>query len=576
MFKVRLQLLFTKGKNLLTGEQSNILRTSFLLMAVVLVTKLSGMLFNAILAHQLGTDRPLDLFLLANTIPEMFGNFLLVGIMSAVLIPVLIKELNENGFDSFLRLFNTLLNCGLLLFIAASLIVILTADSFFPFLLNNILKPEEAYTQAELQQAVWMMKVLLLPQIILGISTFYSSGLNIFDRFMLPQLAPFFYNVGRIAGAIFLVPLYGIEGLVWGTVIGSALHLAIQLPLALKLGLKNLLVFDLKNNNFINALKIGLPRIIGLGAEYVSVAVDRFIAARFIDGSVGSYTFAVSLISIPLSLFGLTFSVASFPALSKHYHNKDMKGFADLVLQLMNNILFLAVPATVIILILRVSLVRLSFGIFGGKFDFDDTYMTAWVVSFFAVGLIFESMRSLLYRTFYAANDTVRPMYIAMFTVTAGLITGVLFTNYFSHFNQFEFSALEWNPNYFVTSQNGKAAVGGLALSSSLVFTIEFLILLSQLNNRVVRLDFNRLRNDLLKKIAAGGIMALVMFSFFKLWGNTEYQTKTLNLIVFVSITVFLGIVGYFWSCYVFKIVEFEAIKRILKRMKAHKILDFS
>lgn len=576
MLKIRILLFFKKSKELLTGEQSNILKTSFLLMAVILVTKLSGMLFNAVVAHKLGADRPLDLFLLANTIPEMFGNLLLVGIVSAVLIPVLIKDLNDNGFDSFLKLFNSLLNGGLLIFIVISLVIIITADSFLPFLLNTVIKPNQIFSPQELESAIWMMRMLLLPQLILGVSTFYSSGLNIFNRFLLPQLAPFFYNVGRIAGAIILVPVMGVDGLVWGTVFGSVLHLVIQLPLALKLGLRNLPVLDVFNPNFICALKVGFPRIVGLGAEYMATAIDRFIAGRFVVGSVVAYSYAVSLITIPLSLFGLTFSVASFPTLSKHFHSREYGKFAELVLQLMNNIIFLAVPATVIILILRVSLVRLFFGLFGGQFDFQDTYLTAWVVSFFAVGLIFESMRSLMYRVFYAANDTIRPMQVAIFTVIFGMTTGITFTNYFSHFDQFEFAALHWDPSYFFASENGKAAIGGLALSSSLVFTIEFVVLLYLVNKRVVRLNFDRLRIDMVKKLLAGLIMALIMFSFFKIWGNSEYQTRTIYLLFLVFVTVFIGLVGYFWACYVFRIAEFETIKKFLKKMNAHKILDFA
>lgn len=576
MLKVKFWLLFSKSKNLLTGEQSNILKTSFLLMAVILVTKLSGMLFNAVVAHKLGADRPLDLFLLANTIPEMSGNLLLVGIVSAVLIPVLIKDLNENGFDSFIKLFNSLLNGGLILFIIISAVIILTADSFFPFLLNTVIKPNQVFTPEELKSAIWMMRMLLFPQLILGISTFYSSGLNIFNRFMLPQLAPFFYNVGRIIGAIILVPYLGVEGLVWGTLFGSVLHLAIQLPLALKLGLKNIFVLDISNPNFITALKVGLPRIIGLGAEYMATAIDKFIAGRFVVGSVVAYTYAVSLITIPLSLFGLTFSVAAFPTLSKYYHSGEHTKFAELIIQLINNIIFLAVPATVVILVLRVSLVRLFFGIFGGEFDFQDTYLTAWVVSFFGAGLIFESMRSLMYRVFYAANDTIRPTYTAIMTVVLGMITGILFTNYFSHFDQFEFSALRWDPSYFFNSENGKAAIGGLALSSSIVFTLEFFILLYLVNKRIVKLNFAKLKIDLFNKIIAGIVMSLMMFSFFKLWGNSEYQTKTLYLVVLVSITILVGLIGYFWTCYVFKIPEFESVKKILKKLNAHKILDYT
>lgn len=545
-------------------------------MVIITLTKLSGFLYSAIVASRLGADRPLDMFLLANTIPEIIGNLILIGVISAVFIPVLIKAQTNHGEKRFLKLFNTLLNTCLIFFILSSVFLAFTAEWTFPYILNNLIKPNEIYTDTDLSEIVRMLRLLFIPQIILGISTFYSSALNVHHRFLVPQLAPFFYNFGRIIGAYFLVPLVGgVEGLVWGTILGALLHLVIQFPLVRNIGVKHKAEIDLSDEYAIEAFKFGLPRMIGLGAEYIANGIDKFIAARFVIGSVSAMDYAVRLVSLPLSLIGLTFSTASFPTLSRLFQEGKVNEFRELFIQLLNQVFFLAVPMTVALLVLRVSLVRLMFGIFGGEFDFEDTYLTAWVVAFFAIGLALESLRSLIYRAFYAANDTIRPLYSAIFTVVLGVITGILFTNYFSHFEEFSFDTFFSGIKYFFESSNGKAAVGGLALSSSLVYTLEFFILMFMFNKYVCHLDFKTLKRKFLKKIVAGFIMGLVMYSYFKLWGDSIFQEKTFILLVLVGSTLTIGLVAYMWTAYVLSIQEFSLFLVFAKKILPKQISDF-
>lgn len=554
-----IKAILDKIKRIFISEQKDIVETSFFLMFIIGITKLSGFLYSAIVASKLGANRPLDIFILANTLPEMIGNLILIGIIGAVFIPVLIKVQTKSGHEKFLKLFNTLLNISILCFIILALVISISANWMFPFLLNTLLKSNETFSPSEISEIISMMRILFIPQIVLGVSTFYSSGINIYNRFLIPQLAPLFYNLGRILGAYILIPfLGGAQGLVWGTLIGAFFHLAIQIPLTFRLGIRHMAVLEINDRNTIESIKFGIPRIIGLGAEYFANSIDKFIAARFVGGSVSALDFAIKLISIPLSLFGLTFSTASFPTLSRLFQNEDKHAFKELFLKMLNQILFLAIPMTIILLILRVSLVRLFFGIFGGQFDFDATYLTAWIVSFFAFGLALESARSLLYRSFFAANNTVLPLISAIFTVLLGMITGILFTNYFSHFDTFEFQAFDWNAQYFFETLNGKAAAGGLALSSSVVYTLEFFLLIYMFNKNIVNIQMKELLNSIAKKILSGVIMGLVMYSFFKLWGDTIFQEKTIILFLLVSVTMCIGLSAYLLASYVLKIPEFS------------------
>jgi len=248
-------------------------------------------------------------------------------------------------------------------------------------------------------------------------------------------------------------------------------------------------VLDLQDKYFRSMIKLGLPRILGLSAEEIAIGVDRVIAYSLIDYSLTAYELAIRLIVIPMSLFGLTFSIASFPALSRAYIQKNDELFSSIFIRILNQIFFMALPVTVMLLVLRLPITRLFYGILGSNFTWDDTRKVAWVVMFFAVGLTFESIRSFLYKTFYAIHDSRTPLFAAIFVVVGGIVTGILFTNYFSHFDELSVAHLTFNVDYFFDRSNGKAAVGGLALSSSLIYTIESISLMFILNKKYLKLS---------------------------------------------------------------------------------------
>ncbi len=565
-----MNFLKNNWKNLLTflsSEQRNIYKTSVFLMMLLIITKLSGFLYNAVLAKILGASRPLDMFFIANTIPEILGNLILHGVISSAFIPILIKSLKNEGHANFLKLFNTLLNFSLLCFSAFAILIIAIANWAIPYLLN-VIEPQTPFTTEEVNLIIRMLRLLLIPQIILGISTFCSSYLNIHHRFLIPQVSPLFYNFGRILGALILVPILGgIEGLVWGTILGSLLHLFIQIPIIKTLGIKHSFEIDTSNIYFKEALKIGFPRIIGIATEHILQGVNKFIAIRFIVGSVSSLEFATRLVVIPLSLFGMPFAIASFPTLAKYYQAREYNYFIELFNKLLNQILFLTIPATVIILVLRIPLVRLFFGIFGGEFDFQSTYLTAWTVAFFSIGLPFESVRTLIYRSFYAANNTTYPLLAAFFTLTTGIITKILLTNYFSHFDILDVNALHINPSFLFEKSSGKAAIGGLALSSSIVFTLEFFLLLFIFNKKILPINIKQIFKSIIKKYIAGFIMFISVFIVFKIWGNSPLQERTIFLTLFVSITFFVGFCSYVGMCLIMRIPETAIATNFIKNI---------
>ena len=561
-------------KNLLIKEQNEIISAVSMLMVISFVTKITGMVFLTLVARQFGASTDTDNFYLASVIPETITNIILLGAISGSVIPIFVKVREEEGVERFVKAFSSTMNLAILSFIILSIIAALFSRQLVPLAVGLAGRPDALLTD-QANTIVWMMRMLLIPQIILGISAFVSTGLNIHHRFIIPQLAPLFFNLGKIFGVLIIVPLMGgdIWGLVIGTLVGSILHLVVQLPLLrhLNIGFK-LFFINFKDRYFKQVIKLGAPRILSLSVEQIAIVVDSVIAFGLTAGSLTAYQLAVRLVSIPLNLFGTTYSIAAFPTLSKLYANGKKEEFSLLINKILNQVFFLAIPVTVMLFVLRIPIVRLVYGILGGNFSWEDTLKVAWIVLFFSLGLSFETMRSALFRIYYAMHDSLTPLISSVVVVVGGVISGILFTQYFSHFNNLTIRELTFNLSYFTTRGDGLSGIGGLALSSSIIFSLEFFFLIFMLWRKGVLGNAGQLAIHIAKKFVAGLIMFIIAYAMLKLWEEILDTARTLPLFVLTATTIASAFMFYIWTCFVLKIPEVELfisfVARSLRKLK--------
>jgi len=558
-------------RNLLVKEQNEILGAASMLMALLFISKVTGLIFLTLMSKQFGASQETDLFYLASAIPETITNIVLLGAISGSVIPIFVKVREEKGEQNFIAAFSSMISVGMLFFVILAILAAIFSRQLIPFAIQLVQRniPLEA---AEIDMTVWMMRLLLIPQIILGLSAFISTWLNIYHRFIIPSLAPVFYNIGKILGILIFVPLLGgsIWGIIIGTILGAILHLIIQIPLVYYLRLKFKFKIAFKDEHFRQVLKLGLPRTLSLGAEQIASIVDTLIAfslSTVTSAALTAFQLAMRLMSFPLNLFGTSFAIASFPSLAKLHIQGKTEEFSTLLLRIFNQIIFLALPITVFFLILRVPVVRLVYGIFGGEFSWHDTLQVAWVLLFFSLGIPLESLRSAIFRAYFAIHNSVIPLISSIFVVVLGIITGILFSNYFSHFNTFTIQDMHFNINYFFSRGTGEAGIGGLALSSSLVFILEFLFLLFILYRKRFILELKPFFKQIAKKFLAAVVMIVVCYAMAKLWEEILDTAKTLQLIVLTLSTFGASFMVYVWTSFILDIEEVQIFVELLLRI---------
>jgi putative peptidoglycan lipid II flippase len=573
--------LLSLVKRLLQAEQNEIVSAAGFLIVITFATKILGMFFLTLVAKEFGASTETDLYYLASVLPETITNIILLGVISGSIIPIFINIREREGETKFWHSFNSTLNISMLFFGLLAFLAAIFSRQLIP-LAVQLTQNTQNLSDMQINEVVWMMRILLIPQIILGLSAFFSTWLNIYHRFIIPQLAPLFYNIGKLIGVAILVPLMGgsIWGLVWGSIIGAVLHILIQIPLLRHLNFNfKILFIDIYDKNLKKVLKLGLPRVFSLGMEQIALIVDSLIALGLTAGSLTAYQLAVRLISLPMGLFGTNFAIASYPSFAKLYATDQRAKFSELFFKIMNQIIYLTLPMAVIFIVMRVPIVRLVYGIFGGNFTWEDTLLVAGIVLFFSWGLIFEGLRTTMFRVYFAIHNSIIPLFASIFVVVGGIITGILFSNYFSHFNQISLQALEFNPSYFLSKGDGEAGAAGLALSSSLVFTLEFIFMFVILYKKKVIFGVRRFLKALLFKLIAAMVMFIACFLMAKLWEEILNTTKTLQLIFLSLSTIISSFMIYIWTSYMLRLEEadllvnllFNNLEKLVNRVKKEK-----
>ena len=529
-------------KNIFKKRTKNIATAAMLVGLFSLISRVLGIFRDRILAGEFGAGEILDTYYSAFRVPDLIYNLLILGALSAGFIPVfssLIKKMKCDGDLYYCysqgenkeawNLVNNILNI---------LIIVLAFLSFLGLIFSNQLVGLIApgFSNELKDTTALLTRIMFLSPIFLGISSLLGGILQSFKNFLIFSLAPIFYNLGIIVGALFLVPLFGISGLAWGVVLGAFLHMIIQVPPVRILGFRWKPFIDLKSKELKVIFMMMVPRTLALATSQINLLVITIIASTLSSGSLAIFNLANNLQSFPIGIFGISFAIAAFPALSAAAFNTEklVNNFSYALRQ----ILFFIIPSTVLLITLRAQIIRVILGT--GEFGWRDTILTVDALGFFALSLFAQATTPLLNRVFYARHNSKTPFY-------AGLVVVIV--------------------NIFLSLFLGKRmGVAGLALAFSLASILKFVILWMWLYFEVGELDQKRIIRSVLKFsiaglaagffIQAGKSLIWPFIDMTKFWGVFSQG--------FVAGVFGLGV--YFLLCYLMKSEEMLDFIQIIKR----------
>ncbi len=379
-----------------------------LLIAIAGVTsRFLGFLRDRILASNFGAGDVLDAYYTAFRIPDALYSLLVLGALSAAFVPVFTELLAEKREENAWKLAS-----GVLYLIVFSLGILSLIGIIFAPVLTTWLAP--GFSEEKQAIVTILTRVMLFSPFFLGISAVFGGVLTSFKQFAAYSFAPVFYNLGIIFGVLVLVPLCGTVGLGLGVVIGSFLHMVIQIPALRRSGFRYRFsgLDAWRDATVRKVVRLMIPRSIGMAVNQVSLIVVTVFASTLASGSLAVFTLANNIQSVPLGLFGIAFSLAAFPSLSLFMAEKRHQDFFRIFSETTRRILFFVVPLSVLMVVFRAQFVRVILG--AGQFDWEDTILTFEVLKWLAISLFAQSLIPLLARGFFALQNTKTPLYIAL------------------------------------------------------------------------------------------------------------------------------------------------------------------
>lgn len=395
-------------KRLFLSQQTSIFSAATIIMMMVVASRVLGLVRQRTLAYFF-TPSDLSLFFAAFRLPDLVFEVLVFGTFSSAFIPVFTRVLKGSRKEAW-QIASTVTNIGLIIFIFLATAVIILAGHLYGFLAPGF-DPDHR------DQIVFLSRILFAAQGFFVISYVLTAVLESSRRFLIPAIAPLFYNLGIILGTIFLARPLGLLGPVIGVVTGALFHFLVQLPLAIRLGFR----FTPRIKITSDVAKIGklaLPRIIEVSFLQITKTVELFLASLISTASYTYYTFGNSLQLLPVGIFGTSVAKAALPTLARQATN--LNEFKKTLFNSLFQVSFLVLPVAAMLVVLRIPLVRLIFGT--DIFSWEATVQTGMVVSAFAFGVVFQVMAALLARGFYALHDTKTPVAISISAIILNIV----------------------------------------------------------------------------------------------------------------------------------------------------------
>ena len=449
-----------------------------LVAAGILLSRFAGLIRTAVFARYLGATAAADAFNVALKVPNFLQNLMGEGVLSAAFIPVysrLIARGEEKVADRVAGVFVSFLALIVICFVALGML-------FAPVILN--------ITAAGLEPPVMALAVkytrILFPG--MGLLVLYAWALGILNthrQFFIGYVAPVLWSGAMIATlVIFGMRLSGAalaHALAWGTVVGCALQLGIEIPFVLKHARYLSFGFDRSLEPVRTIFRNIIPVVGGRGVVQISSYVDTFIASFLPTGAVTSLVYAQTIYLLPVSVFGMSVAAAELPEMSRQTGTDEEIGVAirKRLDRSIRQVAFFIIPTVVAFLLIgRVLIAAL---LQGGKFTPETTLVVWYGLAGSSIGLLSGTLGRLYSSTFYALHDTRTPFRIALMRVFGGAGLALLLAFPLRPW----FIELIRDTGLPMPADPTTLGIAGITVASGLASWIEFILLRRGIHRRV-------------------------------------------------------------------------------------------
>ena len=514
-------------------------RSGMIVSAMTMISRILGLVRDAVVANLLGAGAAADVFLFANRIPNFLRRLFAEGAFAQAFVPVL-SEIKEQQGDDKVRIFvaqaagtlgTILLLVTLFGVVASPVIAALFGTGWF-------IDWWQGGPDAEKFELASSLLKLTFPYLFF-VSLVALSGavMNVYNRFAVAAFTPVLLNVSIIGCAILLHDQFsvGAYALAIGVFLGGVVQLLFQLPFLYKAKMLARPRWSWQDENVKKVRKLMLPALFGVSISQINLLLDTVIASLLMTGSIAWLYYSDRLIEFPLGLFGIGIATVILPALSKLHSSKKSSDFQHTLDWGVRFVIFLGLPAMIGLMIISPLIITVLFD--HGAFKeagIDHVKAVSLGVVAYSVGLVSFMLIKVLAPGFYSRQDTKTPVRIGIVTLVLNMVFNIMLAPFIGYL--------------------------GLALATSMSASCNAYLLYRQLKKENVYQFSSMSGYFTLKCLLASVTMgALVWFTSRHYdWPSWHFSEQVMLLVVLLIIAV----VSYFFMLFLMG-VRLNTIKSV-------------
>lgn len=521
-----------------SAQKVNVAKASGIMMASLMLSRVLGILRETIMASQFGRTGLTDAYVLAFQVPDLIFFLIAGGALSSAFIPVFSEYWHTDRKKDAWRVFSSVTTIMVL-----ALSVVISLAWVFAAPLSARVAPGK---DADLIPLISAMSRIILPaQMAFFVGGIMIGTLYARHRYAAGGLGPNIYNVGIILGGLVLSQFVspGIMGMAWGALIGAIVgNLIVPLIVMRRIGSEFRPVVDFRHEGVRKVFRLMAPVVLGLSLPGVYGLIMRGYGSYFPDGVNTALDLSNKLMQAPLGVFGQSFALAVFPALTQYFAQGRMDMYREQLARTLRTTLYVGLPVSALLFALSRDVVAALLQY--GKFQAADTEIVAVCLEWFSLGIAAWCLHPVLMRAYFSMHRSLKP--VIMGTITTGVFFGLM-----------------------VLCANTALSYYGLPLASSLSAIVLALMMLIALRKDTGGLDLASIAGTFAKGLIGALLAGGLVYMLARFAPSGEGLGLGRNALAFLRLFGFglIGVWVYYGVTRALGMPETEYVNRALARL---------
>ena len=505
-------------------------------MVIMIASRLLALFSSQVYMSVFGTDSVyINIYSYAINIPNII--FTSIGTaLSTVVIPIYVGHKAVGEGEKAKKFADNIISVSMVL----TLILVILGMCISPLLVKFTGFAKESQTRI---YAIKALMIVMPVMFFYALNYIFQGMLQSDGQYRLPAFVSVPSSIVVILYVLFLSSRFGVTGLLYASLFGLSLQALILIPPLYKNGYRYKIRLKLKDADIINAAKMAVPVLIGVGAYQLNMLFNSTMIARYDKSMVTILTFVQNITIQMVLAFVYSITAVIYPRLSESYAKGDISSYKETLGGILKNVSIMLIPITFGYISVREPLLNLL--VAWGKVSTQSVKKAEIFLSFYAIGILGIGLKEILDRALYSIKNTRISAVNGFVIMFVNIALSIILMSYIGAY--------------------------GIPLAYSIASLTGVINLLWQLKRKIGSFA-NGLLSEILKSLLIAMVMWLMVFLIQNVLGLYLVGNNLLIRILKLGIPAGLGAVIYIVIGYFVKLSFIrDFLDKLLKRKKEEK-----